>query len=186
MTESIACPVPPRERPRVVPCEVPVPSRIHGFAAGADFLDAYVVEVLQPQRCAMEHLLTLLRRTPRWVERAMDLRNRVVVWFGLRSAGDWRAALQPARAAWANGDRVGIFSLMSLDDDEVIVGDNDRHLRVLISLRRLPPGGGQPARVVVSTVVHLHNTLGRLYMLPVTPAHRVIAPAVLAGVNDMP
>lgn len=180
-----ACPVPPRAAPQVVACALPLASRIQTFTAGADFMDAYVVEVLQPQRSAMEHLLVLLQRTPVWVERLMDLRNRVVVWFGLRHAGDWRAGLKPAGAAWQPGDRVGIFTLMSQDEDEVIVGDNDRHLRVLISLRRLPAGGGQPARVVISTVVHLHNLLGRLYMLPVTPAHRVIAPAVLARVNDV-
>ncbi len=177
------CPVPPRALPRVVACDLPAPSRIQALAAGADFQDAYVVEVLQPQRSALEHLLLTLQRTPAWVERLMDLRNRVVVWFGLRPAGDWRAGLKPADAAWQPGDRVGIFTLMSMDEDEVIVGDDDRHLRVLISLRRLSAGGGQPARVVISTVVHLHNTLGRLYMLPVTPAHRVIAPVVLAGVN---
>ncbi|KAI5936240.1 Phosphatidylinositol 4-phosphate 5-kinase type-1 gamma [Manis javanica] len=32
--------------------------------------------------------------------------------------------------------------------------------------------------VAMSTVVHVHNALGRIYMLGVTPAHRVIAPAV--------
>ena len=34
--------------------------------------------------------------------------------------------------------------------------------------------------VAMSTVVHVHNALGRIYMLGVTPAHRVIAPAVVA------
>jgi hypothetical protein len=177
------CPVPPRAAPKAVACDVPVPSRIQAFTAGADFMDAHVVEVLAPQRRAIEHLLVALQATPPWVERLMALRNRVVVWFGLRHAGDWRQALRPTGADWAPGDRVGIFTLHSIDDDEVIVGDDDHHLRVLLSLRRLPAGGGQPARVVISTVVHLHNTLGRLYMLPVTPAHRVIAPAVLARVN---
>jgi hypothetical protein len=81
------------------------------------------------------------------------------------------------------GDRVGIFRLRSLSDDEVLVEDDDKHLHVVLSVRRLPADAQQPARIVLTTVVHLHNLLGRLYMLPVTPMHKLIAPAMLAGVN---
>jgi hypothetical protein len=41
-------------------------------------------------------------------------------------------------------------------------------------------------KVIVSTVVHIHNALGRLYMLFVKPAHCVIAPAVLARIGNQP
>ena len=34
--------------------------------------------------------------------------------------------------------------------------------------------------ITVTTVVHVKNALGRLYMLPVKPMHRLIAPAVLS------
>nr|WP_233224772.1 DUF2867 domain-containing protein [Thiomonas sp. X19] len=34
--------------------------------------------------------------------------------------------------------------------------------------------------LAVSTVVHLHNLLGRVYMLLVAPIHRRIVPATLA------
>ena len=40
--------------------------------------------------------------------------------------------------------------------------------------------------VTLTTVVHVKNLLGHLYMLPVTPAHRIIAPAVLAGIAEHP
>jgi hypothetical protein len=40
--------------------------------------------------------------------------------------------------------------------------------------------------VSLTTIVHVKNFVGRLYMLPVTPAHRIIAPAVLSRIAGMP
>ena len=81
------------------------------------------------------------------------------------------------------GDRAGIFRVHALSDSEVVLGDSDRHLDVQVSLMRLPGPEGAPSgtfTAAMSTVVHVHNALGRIYMLGVTPAHRVIAPAVVA------
>ena len=65
----------------------------------------------------------------------------------------------------------------------MVLGDSDRHLDVQVSLMRLPGPEGAPSgtfTAAMSTVVHVHNALGRIYMLGVAPAHRVIAPAVVA------
>lgn len=171
----------------VRPCAVPVGSEIAKLLPGADFHDAYEVDVAHPERTAIEHLLTTLAATPPWVDRLMGLRNRVVARFGLKHLGhlgavDLRSAPLPERP----GDRVGIFTLRSRSDDEVLVEDDDKHLRVVLSLVRLAPEGEKPARVVLTTVVHIHNTLGRLYMLPVAPMHKLIAPAVLGRINPAP
>ena len=45
------------------------------------------------------------------------------------------------------------------------------------------PGG---TTVYVSTVVHIHNAMGRLYMFFVAPAHRIIAPATMARLAASP
>ncbi|HEY0587344.1 MAG TPA: DUF2867 domain-containing protein, partial [Pseudoduganella sp.] len=72
------------------------------------------------------------------------------------------------------GDRAGIFSLLYLSEDEVLLGDSDKHLDVVLSVCKLPQGV-----VSVSTIVHVHNWLGRLYMLPVTPLHKIIVKTML-------
>lgn len=164
-------------------CEAPAGSLILAHLPGADFHDAYRVAVRHPERTALQHFLAALAGTPGWVRQAMAVRNRVVVWFGLRRASGWAPAPDRPADSYRPGERLGVFELLHIDDDEVLAGDDDKHLRVLLSVRRLPAQGGQPASVVLSTVVHLHNTLGRLYMLPVGPAHKLIAPAVLARVN---
>lgn len=169
-------------------CAVPADSAIARLLPGAHFHDAWQVAVQHPERTAMEHLMAALAATPRWVDTAMRLRNRVVVCFGLKNLGDLGlagAADPHGRQPMPQhpGERVGIFTLRSRSDDEVLVEDDDKHLHVVLSVRRLPADATQPARIVLTTVVHLHNLLGRLYMLPVTPMHRLIAPAVLGRVN---
>ena len=40
--------------------------------------------------------------------------------------------------------------------------------------------GAAPARLTVSTLVFEHNWIGRWYMVPVAPMHRIVVRAMLA------
>ena len=71
--------------------------------------------------------------------------------------------------------RVGIFRIRHLSDTEVVMGQDDKHLDVQVSICKQPAAPGTAPRVVLSTVVHIHNTLGHAYMAVITPIHRVIA-----------
>lgn len=77
---------------------------------------------------------------------------------------------------------MGIFTLFENTFDEVILGDQDKHLDVFVGIQRRELPNHQ-VMLSVTTVVHVHNWLGRLYMLPVKPMHRIIAPAVLSRVG---
>jgi hypothetical protein len=48
----------------------------------------------------------------------------------------------------------------------------------------LKQDGGR--KVTTSTVVHIHNMLGHVYMFFVAPAHRIIAPTVLSRLDNEP
>ncbi|MDR2328646.1 MAG: DUF2867 domain-containing protein, partial [Comamonas sp.] len=68
--------------------------------------------------------------------------------------------------------------------DEALIGDSDKHLNVVLSVHRAPVAGRQgQVAITITTVVHVRNLLGHLYMLPVAPMHRRIAPAVLAALG---
>jgi Protein of unknown function (DUF2867) len=114
--------------------------------------------------------------TPGWVNALMSLRNRVVGLFGLKNLG----ALGDVRAVddYRVGDRVGIFTLLFQTEQEVILGDLDKHLEVRVSVRKMQNNSGT-ALLAVSTAVHEHNTLGKIYMFFVGPIHKIIVPAVL-------
>ncbi len=158
---------------------VPPCSALHPTLHDADFFDAYRLDQDADNLAAIEVCLLTLFQTPRWVDLAMTARNRVGGWVGLKDLGRLSAIDQAKPpGAYRVGERLGIFTLLSISEREVLLGDDDKHLDVKISVRLV----GEPGErsVVVSTVVHVHNTLGRLYMLFVGPAHKVIAPAVLS------
>lgn len=161
--------------------DLPSASHIASTVPGADFADCYQFADPDPQASALETYLTLVARTPGWMNALMALRNRVVAWAGLKHLGSMAASdvAKPARA-YRLGDRVGIFGLQYADPQEVILVDDDKHLRVQVSLCKHVVSG--QAVVSVSTVVHIHNRLGRVYMSVVGPVHSLIVPRMLAQV----
>ena len=164
-------------RQPVLAAAVPAHSEVARYVADSDFHDCYQMNIEPTSRSALALYLDVVARTPGWVNRLMALRNRVVGLFGLKNLGHLNGAttLRPA-GEYKLGDRVGIFSILYLSEAEVILGDTDKHLKVRVSVRKL----GEPrSAIAVSTVVHIHNLLGRLYMLFVAPVHKRIVPAVL-------
>jgi hypothetical protein len=129
----------------------------------------------------METYLAVMGRTPRWMDFLMAVRNQVVRLAGLKNLGAMQLPpnAKPA-SSYRVGERVGIFSLIHLAANEVIVCDDDKHLRVQVSVFKHHEQG-QPM-VSVSTVVHNHNRLGHLYMAVVGPAHQILVPIMLRQV----
>jgi hypothetical protein len=169
------------ESAKVFSCAVPAGSAIQARLPGAYFHDCHAVEVPDAKQPALGHFLTALANTPAWVDRLMTLRNELVQRVGLKHLGGL-GAIDPAKpaSAYLPGDRVGIFTLIANSDTEALLGDDDKHLDVVLSVFKQPAGAAGMVTVSVTTVVHVHNLLGRLYMLPVAPLHKLIAPAVTA------
>lgn len=84
---------------------------------------------------------------PPWVATALRLRDRAVSLLGMKLAD------------------TGAFPVIARADHEVLVGIDDRHLNVRTSVLRTAE------TVDVITVVQTHNTLGRLYLVPVKLVH---------------
>ncbi len=157
----------------------PPGSQAESLVAGASFHDAWAAYAAEPSLPALGQFLKALEGTPRWVEACMALRNSLVRLVGLKHLGGLgRLDRQKPAAAYRPGDRVGIFTLLSASDDEAIFGIDDAHLDVRLSVHRRTEQAGA-VLLTVTTAVKVHNVLGRLYMLPVKPMHRIIAPTVL-------
>ena len=109
----------------------------------------------------------------------MALRNAVVARLGLKHDGDLSSFDFSKKAQdYRVGDRVGIFTVYKISENEVIMGEDAKHLDVRLSLFKTDHG----SRVVLSTVVHVKNWLGHLYMFFVKPMHRIIAPTVASKI----
>jgi hypothetical protein len=162
-------------------CALPQPSLIAAHLAGASFADSHET-ALRPEDQdlpAMALALRIFSRVPVWIELLMRLRNRAVGLLGLKNQGSFQRGLQRHKAAadYRVGDRLGLFSVLQLSPAEAIIGVADKHLDVWISVCKSEREG--QAWLSVSTVVHEHNRLGRIYMFFVQPAHKIIAPATL-------
>lgn len=154
---------------------VPAPSDslLAPLFGGADLLDAYAIQLPVG---ADEDLEVLARagfeRQAWWIRALTRMRDAMMAPVGVKSS---RAV---GAAAAARGPVIGFFPLLSKSARELVVGEDDRHLdfRVAILLRAGAAGGRE---LVVVTVVHCHNLLGRTYLAAITPFHRVIARASL-------
>ncbi len=163
-------------------CAVPAGSLIAQELPESDFADCYQFDDQWPDLNAMQTFLALMARTPGWMNALMAMRNQIVRLFGLKHLGDLSAIAHTKPAsAYRLGDRVGIFSLRRVQDDEVIVWDNDKHLHVQVSVLKHQVNG--KSKVSLSTVAHIHNRLGRCYMAIVGPVHGIIVPRMLAQVT---
>lgn len=149
---------------------------------GSDFHDAWSVTATNPSLSAFGQFLKAVAATPAWVNACMALRNRTVALVGLKNLGALDA-FDPTKPeqSYRTGERVGIFTLLENTFDEVLLGDRDKHLTVTVSVHRQRFAASEVV-VTVTTVVKVHNLLGRLYMIPVKPMHRIIAPSVLRAV----
>lgn len=168
-------------KPYATRSDVPPRSAINAMVRGAYFHDCYAIAVPDSTRTALDYFLTALGNTPPWINSLMALRNKFVRLVGLKDLGGLgQLNSEKPASTYAPGDRVGIFTLISNSPDEALLGDRDKHLDVVLSVCSSPLGSDGLRSISVTTVVHVHNLLGRIYMLPVTPLHKIIAPAVLS------
>jgi hypothetical protein len=163
----------------------PSTSEVAALLPGAYFHDAWAIRAAEPNLDALGQFLRVARKTPRWVERLMAMRNRVVSLFGLKNLGGMsQIDAEKSESEYGPSDRVGIFTIISRSANEVLLGDKDKHLNVVVSIHKRVEGEGGATVVTVTTVVHVKNWLGRLYMLPVAPAHRVIARSMVRAIGN--
>ncbi|WP_315383198.1 DUF2867 domain-containing protein [Microvirgula aerodenitrificans] len=141
----------------------------HDLPAGA-YQDC-CIEALPATVNIEQALLAFFGSSPAWLLALMALRNRLVTPLGLKTA---RAAPGPVPTPFRVGQRIGIFRILALDKQEVVLGENDSHLDFRTSLQLLHgPAGPQLA---MSSWVKTHNAVGVCYFALVRPFHRLIVP----------
>jgi hypothetical protein len=140
--------------------------------AGAQFTDAFCIEVSDHDLDARRAAERMMARQPRWAEALLSLRNLLVAPLGLKTSG---ASLAAPR------DMIGIFPVVSETPERLIAGFNDRHLDFRVVVDVTPPGDVR--QVTATTLVKTHNWLGRTYLAIIMPFHRLIVPALLRQVG---
>jgi len=152
---------------------VPSDSILAPLYRSANLLDAFAVQLPAGASDDLEVLARAgFERQEWWIRMLTRVRDIIMTTVGVKSS---RAL---GIAAAARGPVIGFFPLLSKHAGELVMGADDSHLdfRLAIQVRAGAEGGRE---LVVVSVVHCHNLLGRAYIAAITPFHRVIARASL-------
>ena len=155
---------------------VPVPSDsvLAPLYVGADLLDAFAIHLPASASEDPEVLARVaFERQAAWIRALTWVRDTVMATAGVKSSREIGAA-----AATRGLPVIGHFPVLSKNAREMVLGADDRHLdfRVAVLVRTDAQGGRE---LVVVTVVHCHNRMGRTYLAVIAPFHRAILRANL-------
>lgn len=154
--------------------EVPTESGITQCYAATNLADAYAIPLPNGASTSPEQLARfIVAQQASWISRLMHIRDLIVAGFGLKTAKQLTAP-----GAAGNNSRIGVFKIYSTSDNEIILGEDDKHLDFRLSVLCTQATTAQ-RRLVLSTVVHCHNRLGRMYIWLIAPFHRVIVQSML-------
>lgn len=103
---------------------------------------------------------------------AVRIRDVISRWFGVAPIG----GLSPTtKADLKPGDRLDFFTVEHIDPAVLALVVRDRHLDTMTCV------SVEGRSVFVTASVKTHNLFGRIYMIPVGPAHRLIVRRFLRG-----
>ncbi len=160
---------------------LPQESLIRLSLSRIDYADAFEARFPSAKAIRIEDVAcAFFSSAPRWVSLLMRLRNRIVSLVGLKSPKGFSPHSEGG-AEIRKGSSFGLFKVLEKTDTEIISGEDDKHLdfRVSMSLTSENSSETREYRLVLSTVVEMHNLMGRLYFAPVKVFHKRIVPAII-------
>jgi hypothetical protein len=147
----------------------------NALLAGAQFIDAYRVEVGATALNAREACTRMVLEGPRWIDALLRMRNILVKPFGLKTSGE---------GAPAPGGMIGLFPVLSETPERLVAGFDDSHLdfRIVVDVE----GHAASRRVTSTTLVRTHNLLGRTYLTLIMPFHKLVVRGMMGRIVEPP
>jgi hypothetical protein len=141
--------------------------------AGAQFIDAFRVEIGTAPVNAREACTRMVLHGPRWIDALIRLRNILVTPFGLKTSGE---------GAPAPGGLIGLFPVLSETPDRLVAGFDDSHLdfRIVVDVT----GDAASRQVTSTTLVRTNNLLGRTYLTVITPFHKLVVRSMMGRIAE--
>ena len=141
--------------------------------SGAQFIDAFRVDIGAAAVRAREACTRMVLDGPRWVDALIRLRNILVTPFGLKKSGE---------GAPAPGGLIGLFPVLSETPERLVAGFNDSHLdfRIVVDVA----GDAASREVTLTTLVKTNNLLGRSYLTLITPFHKLVARGMMGRIEE--
>jgi len=167
-------------RQPVTKVEIPADSKIADSIDRIEYSDAYAKEIAGADIDTI--LKSIFLDAPQWIGVLAKLRDQAVSIFALKPC-----ILEPgqlkAQKSFKVGDRLGIFRIRAKNNQEIVMGENDKHLDFCVSLHLCPilesAMDSHRQTVTLSTVVRFNTLFGRVYFAVIKPFHKIIVQTLL-------
>ncbi|RJL16556.1 DUF2867 domain-containing protein [Paracoccus siganidrum] len=135
---------------------------------------------VEPGMTALEVYRAMTSYNPLFLRVAFRIRDALCRLVGIESIGGFSTGDLPRTVA--AGNKLDFFDVHSISDDELVLYSDDRHLTVVVALQ-LDRETGLRQKLSITTSVKTKEFLGRIYMLPVKPAHGIIVRGMLDSIS---
>lgn len=158
---------------------IPADSLVNKYLPG-DYDDVFACELINKRKVTPDEIqIRTWGHTPGWFKALMNLRNALVHPFGLQGDNKLDKS-KSVEAIIKHGERAGVMSLADRTEKETILLLSDKHLDAYCSAYVTTEGTTQLAMFI--TLVHFHNTLGKVYFFFIKPFHKMIVRSMLKSV----
>jgi hypothetical protein len=166
----------PTEYERVTSVPMPAETAVGRIYELVNLADSYAIQLPSGTSTDPELLARFLfAQQPAWIGGLFKMRDALVAGFGLKTSRYLKSLDEHDQT-----DRLETFKIYSKSSFEIVLGEDDKHLDFRLSFLCASPVATQQERsLILTTVVHCHNRLGRLYLFLIAPFHRLVVQASL-------
>ena len=152
----------------VYEAEIPKNSSYAKYISDVNYSNAYRVKLQNLELSIEKNHNNVFSHVPNWIMKLMAFRNKMVSIFGLKTD-----AVLNDKKSLKVGEKFGIFKIYSIQEDEIIAGEDDKYLNFRVSILK------QDEELIISTFVHYNNLFGKVYMALITPFHKLVVKAMM-------
>ncbi|WP_426033400.1 DUF2867 domain-containing protein [Cypionkella sp. TWP1-2-1b2] len=149
--------------------QLPAHAQLIAPQAALAYLDSQSVALPAPVKALQAWRVVMAKPLP-GMALAFWLRDAISARFGVARIGGFSGDRVDAPQV---GDRLDFFLIEHIDDQVLSLTARDKHLDVMTCVTV------EGTQLAITASVVTHNWFGRLYMIPVAPAHKVIVWAML-------
>jgi len=155
---------------KVNTAQLPTESVCREHIATIDFQDAFKVKLVDLNISIENIYINVFAQSPKWINNLLALRNRIVAVFGINVDKETpEVTIENLKV----GSKTGIFFIYAIHKNEIIAGDNEKHLKFIVSVLK------QNDEAFISTLVQYNNRFGRIYFSIVKPFHKMVVKKLL-------
>ncbi|MGZ3237586.1 MAG: DUF2867 domain-containing protein [Burkholderiaceae bacterium] len=168
----------------IVECEIPAISLLDShLIETAYFKDSYRALLNHRHARIVDIFLAIFAHHPIWMKIPLILRNCIVPLFGIAAPTVSETINFTIKNNYSVGDKIGVWPILSMTENELVVGRDNKHLDFRLSVLKVT--NGESTSVAVSTICMVNNTFGKVYLFFVVPFHkwgvqRLISNAIIA------